>query len=44
VLGEIECSEAFLPEIAKRPDLTVVGEGKPFAFDALGRIVPLAAH
>jgi hypothetical protein len=41
VLGEIECSEALLPEIAKRPDLTVIGEGRPLAFDPAGRIVPL---
>jgi len=44
VLGEIECSEALLPEIAKRPDLTVVGEGRPLGFDAAGRIIPLLAH
>jgi hypothetical protein len=41
VLGEIECSEALLPEIAKRPDLTVIGEGRPLGFDPAGRIVPL---
>jgi hypothetical protein len=41
MLGEIECSEAFLPEIAKRPDLAVVGSGGPLGFDAAGRIVPL---
>jgi hypothetical protein len=44
VLGEIECSEVLLPEIAKRPDLTVVGEGHPLGFDAAGRIKPLLAH
>src|SRR5262245_27348923 len=44
VLGEIECSEALLPEIAKRPDLTVIGEGRPLGFDAEGRIIPLLAH
>ncbi len=44
VLGEIECSEALLPEIAKRPDLTVIGEGRPLGFDAAGRIVPLLTH
>ena len=44
VLGEIECSEALLPEIAKRPDLEVVGQGRPLPFDAAGRIVPLLAH
>ncbi len=40
-LAEIECSEALLPAIAKRPDLTVLGEGRPLAFDAAGRIIPL---
>jgi hypothetical protein len=44
VLGEIECSEALLPEIAKRPDLTVIGEGHPLGFDAAGRIIPLLSH
>ena len=42
VLGEIECSEALLPEIAKRPDLEVVGPGRPLPFDAAGRIVSAA--
>ena len=41
VLGEIECSEALLPEIAGRAELTMVGEGRPLAFDPAGRIVPL---
>jgi hypothetical protein len=40
-LGEIECSEAFLPEIATRSDLAVVGEARPLGFDAAGRIIPL---
>jgi hypothetical protein len=44
LLGEIECSEAYGPEIAKRPDLEVIGEGRPLSFDAAGRIVPLQAH
>jgi hypothetical protein len=44
VLAEIECSEALLPEVAMRPDLDVVGPGRPLAFDAAGRIVPLLAH
>jgi hypothetical protein len=43
MLGEIECSEAFLPEIARRPDLAVVGEARPLEFDAAGQIAPLAA-
>jgi hypothetical protein len=41
MLGEIDCSEAYLPEIAARPELTVVGQGRPLAFDAAGRLVPL---
>src|SRR6267142_2834422 len=44
MIGEIECSEALLPEIAKRPDLEVVGQGRPLPFDAAGRIVPLLVH
>src|SRR5712692_1991584 len=44
MLGEIECSEAFMPEIAKRPDLAVVGEGRPLTFDAAGQLVPLLDH
>src|SRR5881397_465789 len=42
MLGEIECSEVFEPEIAKRADLAVIGAARPLAFDAAGRIVPLA--
>ena len=42
VLGEIECSEAFLPEIAQRSDLEVIGVPRPLGFDAGGQIVPLA--
>jgi hypothetical protein len=42
MLGEIECSEAFLPEIGKRPDLDVVRAVQPLAFDATGQIVALA--
>jgi hypothetical protein len=41
LLAEIECSEAFGPEIAKRPDLEVIGEGRRLGFDAAGHIVPL---
>jgi hypothetical protein len=44
VLGEIECSEALLPEIARRPDLTVLGAGRPLGFNAAGRVIPLLAH
>jgi hypothetical protein len=41
MLGEIECSEAFLPEIAERPELAVTGEAQPLAFDPAGQIIPL---
>jgi len=41
MIGEIECSEAYLPDITKRPDLEVVGEARPLGFDAAGQIVPL---
>ncbi len=41
MLGEIECSEVFLPEIAKRPNLAVVGKGRALGFDAAGQIIPL---
>jgi len=39
-LGEIEVSEAFLPELAGRPELATLGEPAPLAFDAAGRLVP----
>src|SRR5437016_96445 len=41
MIGELECSEAFLPEIKKRADLEVVGEARPLDFDAAGQVVPL---
>src|ERR1700730_4076507 len=41
IIGELECSEAFLPEIKKRADLEVVGEARPLDFDAAGQVVPL---
>jgi hypothetical protein len=40
MLGEIEVSEAYMPEVAKRPDLTPIGEPVPLPFDAAGRLVP----
>jgi hypothetical protein len=39
-LAEVEVSEAFLPEAAKRDDLRVAGEPAPFAFDATGALTP----
>jgi hypothetical protein len=41
VLGEIEVSEAYLPEVAKRGDLTALGDPSPLGFDAGGAIVRL---
>jgi hypothetical protein len=38
MLSEIEVSEAYAAEIAKRPDLTPIGDGSPLPFDAAGRI------
>jgi hypothetical protein len=38
MLGEIEVSEAYAAELAKRPDLTPIGDASPLPFDAAGRI------
>jgi hypothetical protein len=40
MLGEIEVSEAYAAEIAKRPDLTPIGDASPLPFDAAGRLAP----
>jgi hypothetical protein len=37
-LGELAVSEAFLPEVQARADLTVLGAAAPLAFDAAGRL------
>jgi hypothetical protein len=37
VLGELEVSEAFAAEVARRSDLTILGEA-PLCFDATGRL------
>ncbi|HKB24078.1 MAG TPA: [Fe-S]-binding protein [Methylomirabilota bacterium] len=42
MLGEIEVSEAFLPELAKRPELKRLTDPAPLPFDAAGRLIPLA--
>ena len=39
MLGEIEVSEAFLAQVAQRPDLTPIGDAAPLAFDVAGRLV-----
>ncbi len=41
LLGEIQASEALLPEIAGRADLTQLSEPAPLAFDAAGRLAPV---
>src|SRR5216117_1184703 len=41
-LGEIEVSEAFLPEVVKHADLTRLTDPAPLAFDAAGRLTPIA--
>jgi hypothetical protein len=41
MLGEIEVSEALLPEVAKRPHLSRLTEPTPLAFDAAGNLVTL---
>jgi hypothetical protein len=42
LLGEFECSEAFLAEIEKSPGVEIIGEAHPLGFDAAGRIIPLS--
>src|SRR5438034_5331787 len=42
MLGEIEVSEAFLPEVVKHADLTRLTDPAPLAFDAAGRLTPIA--
>jgi hypothetical protein len=39
MLGEIEVSEAYAADLAKRPDLTSIGDATPLPFDAAGRLV-----
>jgi hypothetical protein len=41
VLGELEVSEALLPEVAKRETLTRLGAPTPLPFDAAGNLVRL---
>jgi hypothetical protein len=42
MIGELEISEAYLPELARRGDLITIGEARPFAFDAGNAIVRLS--
>jgi hypothetical protein len=39
MLGEIEVSEAFLPEVGRRGDLTALTDPSPLPFDVAGRLV-----
>jgi hypothetical protein len=39
MLGELEVSEAFAADVARRSDLTRLGEA-PLGFDAAGRLIP----
>ncbi len=39
-LAEVEVSEAFLPEVAKRDDLQQMSDPAPLAFDATGTLLP----
>jgi len=39
-LAEVEVSEAFLPDVAKRENLKQVSEPAPFAFDPTGALAP----
>ena len=41
MLGEIEVSEAYLPEVAKRGDLTPLGDPTPLGFEVTGTIARL---
>ena len=41
MLGEIEVSEAFLPDVAKRSDLTALGDPTELGFDVAGVLRPL---
>jgi len=41
MLGEIEVSEAFGPELAHRPELATIAGPAELAFDPAGRIIPL---
>ena len=38
MLGELDVSEAYAAEVAKRADLTVVGDAAPLSFDVAGRL------
>ena len=39
-IAEVDVSENLLPEVAKRDDLSQVGDPAPIAFDATGYLQP----
>ena len=39
-IAEVDVSESLLPEVAKRDDLSQVGDAAPLAFDAAGYLQP----
>ncbi len=43
-LDEVEVSEVYKDEILKRPDLKVLEDSRPMAFDAGGNLATLAVH
>ncbi|HEY0983983.1 MAG TPA: [Fe-S]-binding protein, partial [Schlesneria sp.] len=40
-LAEVLVSEAYLPEISRRPDLEQMSEPQEMAFDAAGNLLPV---
>ena len=43
-VGEVLVSEAYKPQFAERPDLTVINGPEPMAFDAAGNLADVHAH
>ncbi|MDB5385850.1 MAG: hypothetical protein JWM11_1496 [Planctomycetaceae bacterium] len=43
-MAEVLVSEAYLPEIQKRPDLQILGPATEMQFDADGNLQPINAH
>jgi hypothetical protein len=39
-IAEVDVSECLLPEVAKRDDLSQVGDPTPLTFDAAGYLLP----
>ena len=39
-IAEVDVSESLLPEVAKRDDLSQVGDAAPLAFDPAGYLLP----